>query len=186
MVGDGNKKNKMFYMIILVLTLITMTISATIAYFAFVDSQKKDETHLYTGTLEINYIDGVYIQNPDLFPLSQVTYNTKDKVYRNNFSVKSTGSLDQKLTIDLNITKNEFPLYELKYVIYNENGDELSSGYVPKTGKVTLANNLFLASNDLAKYILILWLDDKNYNQNVSMGKSVSGNIYVTATQIKY
>ena len=132
------------------------------------------------------YIDGVYIKNPTLYPLKSVDYNTYKDVYRNTFGVKSSGTLDQNIQIDLNISKNEFSNNSLKYIVYNERGYEMASGYVPKTGKVTLANNMYLASNDTARYTLIIWLDNTNYNQNFEMGSTITGSITVYATQIKY
>ena len=44
-------------MIVLLLTLITMIIGATLAYLNLVGSQKEEGTVLYTGTVKINYID---------------------------------------------------------------------------------------------------------------------------------
>lgn len=186
MMESSQEKKKMFYMIVLILTLITMIIGATLAYFSLVASQKKEGTVLYTGTLEINYIDGVYIKNPTLYPLKNVNYNTYKDVYRNNFAVKSSGTLDQNIQIDLNITKNEFASDALKYIVYNERGYEMASGYVPQSGKVTIANDMYLASNDTARYTLIIWLDNTNYNQNFEMGNTITGSITVYATQIKY
>ena len=183
---DSEKKKRIIYLIILILTLITMIISTTIAYFSYIDSQKQDSTKLYSGTLKISYVDGIYIENPALYPLSNVTYNTKDKVYRNTFTISSYGTLDQKLKITLIINKNEFAPNELKYSIYNETGKEISTGYVQKEGKLAIADDLYLESNDSTNYTLIIWLDDKNYLQNESMGKNVSGSIEVNATQIKY
>ena len=96
-----------------------MLIGATLAYLKLVSSQKPEGTVLYTGTLEINYIDGIYIKDPILYPLNNVDYNTYDKVYRNNFAIRSSGTLDQNIKVDLIITKNEFPANALGYVIYN-------------------------------------------------------------------
>lgn len=186
MIDEKQEKKKNFYIIVLILTLITMIIGATLAYYSFISSQKKEGTVVYTGTLEINYIDGVYIKNPTLYPLNNVNYNTYNDVYRNHFAVKSSGTLDQNIEINLNITKNEFSNNALKYIVYNEKGYEISSGYVPKNGSVNLTNNMFLASNDTAHYTLIIWLDNKDYNQNFEMGKIITGNISVYATQIKY
>lgn len=186
MVENSAEKKKVFYMIVLILTLVAMIIGATLAYFSLVSSQKEEGTILYTGTLEINYIDGVYIKNPTLYPLSNVNYYTYDNVYRNSFIVKSSGTLDQTLKIDLNISKNEFNEDALKYVIYNDKGYEMGQGYVPNSGSVNIANNMYLKSNDSARYTLIIWLDNTNYNQNFEMGNTVTGSISINATQIKY
>lgn len=186
MIESSKEKKRIFYMVVLVLTLICMLISATIAYFQFISSQKKDATVLYTGTLEVNYIDGVYIKNPILFPIKNVTYNTYNDVYRNNFSVKSSGTLDQNIKIDLIVTKNEFETNALKYILYNDKGYELTTGYVPQSGSVTLIDNTYLGSNEIATYTLIIWLDDKEYNQNFEMEKIITGRIKIDAVQVKY
>ena len=186
MIESSNEKKKLFYMIILILTLITMIIGATLAYFSLIGSQKKDSTTLYTGTLQITYIDGTYIKNPDLYPLNNVTYDTYDKVYRNTFSVASSGTLDQTISIDLEVTTNEFSENALKYAVFNSSGTELDRGYVPKSGKVTLTNNIFLSYNGTATYTLIIWWDNSKYNQASEMGHIISGKINVYSKQMKY
>ncbi|MBQ8219523.1 MAG: hypothetical protein IJZ79_07210 [Bacilli bacterium] len=186
MMEVSQQKKKIFYVIVLILTLICLLVSATIAYFHLVASQKENGTVLYTGTLDINYIDGVYIKDPLLYPMKTVNYNTYNDVYRNTFSVESKGTLDQNIKIDLIVARNDFEVNALKYVIFNENGNELSTGFVPKNGKVTLTENMYLASNDIAKYTLIIWLDDTDYNQNFETESIINGSISVHAVQVKY
>ena len=64
MIESSQEKKKIFYLVVLVLTLITMILGAVFGIYSLIASQKKDDTKLYTGTLQINYIDGVYIANP--------------------------------------------------------------------------------------------------------------------------
>ena len=185
MLESSAEKKRLFYMIVLVLTLIVMIIGATFAYLKLVSSQKEDGTVLYTGTVQVNYIDGTYVDNPVLYPLRSVNYDTYDNVYRNTFAVTSTGTLDQTLVIDLNIDQSDFNENELKYVLYSNNGNELAQGNVPKSGIVNLTRNIFLEHGKTARYTLIVWLSD---NSNVSYGseeKTFSGKIDVTAIQIK-
>ena len=59
MMESSESKKSIFYMVVLILTLITMIIGATLAYFKLLSSQKEEGTKLYTGKLEINYIDGL-------------------------------------------------------------------------------------------------------------------------------
>lgn len=186
MIENSNEKKKLFYMIVLLLTLITMIIGATLAYLNLVGSQKEEGTILYTGTVKINYIDGKYIDNPELLPMSNVDYNTKNNVYRNNFAITSTGTLDQTISIDMEITKNEFNEKSLKYIVYSENGNQLSTGYVPKTGIINLANNMFLGHGETAHYTIIIWWLNTNYDQNNEMGSVISGKINASAKQVKY
>ena len=186
MVESSQEKKKIFYMVVLILTLIIMLIGASLAYLKLVSSQKPEGTVLYTGTLEINYIDGIYIKDPILYPLNNVDYNTYNNVYRNNFAIRSSGTLDQNIKVDLIVTKNEFPANALGYVIYNNKGNEISRGNVPNSGKVTMIDNTYLASKDTANYTLIIWLKNTGYNQNDIMGNIISGRIDVNAVQIKY
>lgn len=185
MIESSDSKKKIFYTIVLILTLIAMIISSSIAYFSIVSSQKDEETKLYTGKLEINYIDGVYIKNPELWPIKKPNYNTTKDVYRNTFTVASSGTLDQTISVDLIVTKNEFASGAIKYSIYNEKGKELSTGSVPKEGKVNLTNNLFLAHDGTVKYTLLVWLDNTNYNQNFEMGNTITGKISILSKQLK-
>ena len=186
MIDSKPERKKIFYLVILIFTLIAMIISMALAYRLFVDSQKEDSTVLYTGTLMINYIDGVYIKDPVLYPLSKVNYNSVDSVYRNSFKVTSTGTLDQTIDISLMVTKNDFYDNELKYVLYNNKGTKLSTGYVPKEGKVKLIKDTFLAHNSETTYTLIIWWNDENYQLKTEMGSVISGRIEVDAKQVRY
>ena len=186
MMESSESKKSLFYMIVLILTLITMIIGATLAYFSLVASQKKEGTVLYTGKLEINYIDGVYIRNPILYPINNPKYNTYDNVYRNSFTVTSSGTLDQVISVELEVANNEFSEDAIKYIIFNENGQEITRGDVPKTGKVTVASDMYLEPTGKVTYTLIIWLNNTNYNQNHEMGKTITGKINIHSKQIKY
>ena len=74
MIENSNEKKRLFYMIVLLLTLVTMIIGASLAYLKLVSSQKEEGTVLYTGTVKINYIDGKYIDDPVLIMIPKITY----------------------------------------------------------------------------------------------------------------
>ena len=186
MMESSESKKSIFYMIVLILTLITMIIGATLAYFKLLDSQKEEGTVLYTGKLEINYIDGVYVRNPVLVPKKNPGYNTYDGIYRNTFSVASSGTLEQVITLELEVSKNEFRENAIKYAIFNENGERITTGSVPTEGKVTMTNNLYLEATGIAKYTLFIWLDDLGGNQNADMGKTISAKINIHSKQMRY
>ncbi len=186
MIESSNEKKRLFYMIVLILTLITMIIGATLAYLKLVGSQKEEGTVLYTGTVKINYIDGKYVDDSELLPLAGVDYNTTKNVYRNNFAIESTGTLAQTIAIDMEIKKNEFKENSLKYVIYSENKNQLATGYLPKSGTVNLASNIFLGHDETAHYTLIIWWVSTGANQNDEIGSTISGRITATAKQMKY
>lgn len=183
---ESDSKKRLFYIIVLVLTFIAMIISATIAYFSLVSSQKDEDTKLYTGKLEINYIDGTYIKNPTLWPMSKKpNYDTYNNVYRNTFKIVSSGTLEQTITVDMIVTTNTFDEDDIKYCVFNNKGKEMACGDVPLTGKVNLADNLYLSPDGTAEYTLILWLDNKDYNQNSDFGKVIAGKLSVLSKQLK-
>lgn len=186
MMESSESKKSLFYMIVLVLTLVIMIIGATMAYFSLLASQEEEGTVLYTGKLEINYIDGVYIRNPELIPIKNPTYNTYKGVYRNTFSVASSGTLEQTITLELEVANNEFIENAMKFAIYNKNGQRISTGTVPKEGKVTLASDMYLEATGTAQYTLMVWLDNTNYNQNSEMGKTITGKINIHSKQLRY
>lgn len=186
MMESSEEKKKIFYAVVLILTLIIMIVSATLAYFSLVASQSKDETVLYTGKLEVNYIDGVHIKDPILIPKKNPSFYTTDGVYKNTFSVVSSGTLDQTIEVELELAKNEFTPGIMKYAIFNEKGQVLKTDALPKEGKVTLINNIFLESTGKATYTLMIWINSTEENQNSESGRTISGKINVHAKQLRY
>ena len=186
MMESSESKKSLFYMIVLILTLVTMIVGATLAYFSLVASQEEEGTVLYTGKLEINYIDGIFIENPELLPIKNPDFNTYENVYRNRFSVASSGTLEQTIDLELEVGTNQFREDAIKYAIYNDKGQRLKTGNVPKQGKVQLANDMYLEATGIATYTLMIWLDNTGYNQNFEMGNSITGKINITSKQIRY
>ena len=185
MVNGNTKKKELFYTIVLILTLVAMIVGATFAYFKLVGSQKEEGTVLYTGTLKINYINGTEIENPELLPLESVNYNTHDNVYRNNFAIESIGTLDQTISVDLEVTRNDFTENTLKYTLYSSQGKELASGNVPKSGSVNLANNVYLNQGEKATYTLIIWWKTTENDQTFEVSNVITGKINAEAKQIR-
>lgn len=186
MMESSEEKKKIFYAIVLILTLITMIVGATLAYFSLVASQNKDETVLYTGKLEINYIDGVHIRNPILTPKENPSFYTTEGVYKNTFIVTSSGTLDQTIDVELELSRNEFSPNVMRYAIFNEKGQTLTTGILPKEGKITLLSNIFLEATGKATYTLMIWINSTGENQNKELGKAISGKINVHAKQVRY
>lgn len=185
MMESSEEKKKIFYMIVLILTLITMIVGATLAYFSLIASQKEEGTVLYTGKLEINYIDGVYIKNPELMPMKNPGYDTTKGVYKNSFSIASSGTLEQTISVELQVSRNEFTENSIKYAIYNDKGNRLTTGNVPKTGKITVASDMYLEPIGTAKYTLLIWLDNTGYNQNQEMGRTLTAKINIHSVQLR-
>ena len=186
MTEDINKRKKIFYLVVLFLTLVTMIIGATLAYYNLVSSQKKEGTSLYTGYLKIEYVDGTYIKNPTLYPVKNVYYETYQNVYRNTFSIVSSGTLNQTLVINMDVTTNEFSPNALKYAVYTNMGNEIKRGNVPQSGEFTLVDNIYLTYNGKATYTLIIWLEDNGKNQIAEASHLITGKIVAYSKQTKY
>lgn len=185
MYENSNDKKNFFYVVILILTLITMIVGITFALYSLMASQKKDGTVLYTGKLELNFIDGIYIDNPTLFPRSTPSVNDYDNVYRNNFVITSTGTLDQRISISVEMLENTFTNGNIKYALYNANNVLMNTGTLPSSGVINMADNLFLGYNESARYLLLVWFDENNQNQNDDMGKVIKAKINVESIQIR-
>lgn len=184
--NNSRSKTDIFYVIVLVLTLIVMIVGVTFTYFSLIASDKEDSTNIKTGTLAINYIDGDDIDTYALMPISEPDLNTKYSVYKKKFSVKSTGSLDQTLDIYMFVTDNDFNDNILGYSLYDSSGKKLSKGNVPKSGKILLDSGIYLKSNERKEFTVLIWLNDNGKNQDYEMGNSFKGGFDITASQIKY
>ena len=189
-IGDDmnirGSKRDLFYLILLVLTLVTMIIGITFTYLALVSSEKKDSTRIQTGMLAINYVDGKNINAYLLMPINEPTLETKYSVYKKNFSVASSGTLDQTLDIFINVTKNEFKNNALKYAIYDANNEKIGIGSIPASGNIVIASDLYLKSGATNNYTVLIWLQDNNLNQDYEQGNSFIGGFEIIANQIKY
>lgn len=191
-VGDNmdssrSKKNDIFYLILLVFTLITMIIGITFTSFMLFTTEKEDNTRVETGSIAINYIDGKDINTYALLPISEPNLNTKYSTYKKNFAITSSGStIDQNFDIYIDVANNEFSNNALGFILYDANGNIVSRGTIPSSGRVLVASSISLKSNETLNYTLLIWLQDNNDNQDYEQGKSFTGGFYIDAQQIKY
>ena len=180
--NTANKKD-IFYIIVLILTFITVIVGATFALYTFIFSQEEGTSAVYTGTLQIDYLSGQIISFNLLYPTEKPTLETEKNVYKNNFKVTNIGSLDSIITIAIDINQNEFSDETLKYSLYNSQGEEVAEGYIEGTTSAPLASNIILENNTSADYTLLIWLAENGENQNNEMKKTLTGLIRVDATQ---
>ena len=61
----SKSKNDIFYLIVLILTIITLMVGITFTYFSLVAKEKDDSTKVKTGSIAINYIGAVYYRHRD-------------------------------------------------------------------------------------------------------------------------
>lgn len=193
-------KKDFFYIIVLILTFITVIVGATFALYSLIFSQEEGTSAVYTGTFTIKYLSGDKINFHLLSPTEKPTIDTVENVYKNSFGVTNTGSLDGEITqIVIEINKNEFEEERIKpetknknlilsYSLYNKYKEEISDGYIggnenKVVSEVTIASNLKLKSNETEEYTLLIWLEDDGESQNEYMKKSFIGRIRVDASQ---
>lgn len=179
-------KNDIFYLILFILTIITMVVGITFTYFSLLASDKEDSTRVQTGSISINYIDGEQINTYALIPINEPTLNSKYSVYKKRFAVKSDGSLDQTLDIYINVTDNKFANNALGYALYNSENRKIATGRIPTSGKVNLISNEYLKNNTTNNYTVLIWLQEDGTDQNYEMGNTFVGGFDIDAQQIKY
>lgn len=184
----SKSKNDIFYFILLILTMITMIIGVTFTYYGLIAKEDDDSTIIQTGTLSINYIDGMTIDTYALLPTEEPDLNSGSAVYKKKFSVKSTGTLDQTLDLYIRVKENAFTDGALRYAIYDSTNTKLGMGNLPveKEAKTLMASDVYLKSNDTKEFTVLIWLQENNQNQDHEAGKTFVGGFEITATQIKY
>ena len=185
--NNSKSRTDLFYFIVLILTLVIMIVGVTFTYFSLIASDDEDSTKIKTGTLAINYIDGITIDTYALMPINEPNLNTKYSVYKKSFSVKSTGTLDQTLNISMLVTDNEFDDNALSYALYDDStGYKISKNSIPKTGDILIGSNIYLKSNEKKTFTVLIWLQENNTNQDYEMGNTFKGGFDINASQIKY
>ena len=189
MESKSRNKNELFYYILLILTLITMSIGITFTYFGLVAKEEEDSTRIQTGTLAISYIDGMEIDTTVLFPRSEPNLNSTSSVTKKNFTIKSTGTLDQTLDIYIKVTENTFANNSLRFAVYDaDNESKLSTGYISNVigSKIMMARGVPLESNKSKTFTVLIWLQENNQNQDYEQGKTFAGGFDITANQVLY
>lgn len=181
-VDNKKRNNGIWYMILSLLTLLVAVLGASIAYKIF-DGSKDNDVIIEAGTLSIRYIDGRVVNNPALFPrLKPVSIDDITDTYRKEFTVRSTGSLSQILTIYFDVSKNEFSDNNLAYILY-EDGILINSGYINGVGKINLASGMYLESSKEKKYTLLVYFLENGDIQDSEKDKNITGGFIIDAMQ---
>lgn len=193
--NTANKKD-IFYIIVLILTFITVIVGATFAIYSFVFEQQKGVSAVYTGTLNIEYLSGEIISVGRLYPREKPSLDEKHNIYVNNFKVTNTGTLDSEIEVFIDIRENTFKFKDiLEYSLYDEEGNEISSGYIDGKEQIKIASNIELKGYEIneegikeyttGSYTLLIWLNDNGKEQNDDMNKILTGQIRVEANMTK-
>ena len=177
-------KKEKYLLIFYFFMVLIITTGITYSYFLVADSAEKDSTKVYAGRLDVNYIQGNEVSTDILDPIEEPGFNTTKNVYRNRFGVSSDGTLEQTVSINFNILKNEFSNDMIRYAIYNSNGTRLSTGYLNQ-GFTTMIDNLYFKPVETREFVLIIWLESKPYEQ-FEQGNKLSGTIVIESRQYGY
>lgn len=188
---NNKKENRggFWYAILAVLTLIVAIIGATYAYLLVSGNNKNNDVIVKAGTLSVKYADGKVVNNPALIPRFKPKHiNDTEDAYKKEFIVKSTGSLDQYITIFFDVSNNEFSDNTLKYVVYEEyeeyeENKEVKSGYINGSGNIEIITNSFLKSGNSLRYTMIIWIEENNQLQDSEKNKNISGSFIIDAIQ---
>ena len=180
--SHANRKD-IFYIIILILTFITVIVGAAFALYTFIFSQEEGANAVYTGTLSIEYLSGKIIDSYNLYPSEDPNLAEEKNIYKNNFRVTNTGSLDCKLEVGVEFYLNEFSNETLMYILYNSAQEEVASGYLEGKKTAILASNITLESNTTEDFNLVIWIKENGEDQNAEMKKRLNGTIRVDASQ---
>lgn len=177
----ANKKD-FFYIIVLILTFVTVIIGATFAIYSLIFSHKEGSSAVYTGTLSIEYLSGDIIKFNFLKPMEVLSLEDNKNVYKNQFKVTNTGTLDSLLSVILEIKVNEFSDETLMYSLYDDTG-LIMEDFLEGTNEITLAKNVILENDTVKNFTLVVWLKENGENQNEEMRKNLVGQIRVDASQ---
>lgn len=179
-----SRKEK-FLIVFYLFMILFLGVGISLSFFLLADSAPKDSTKVYAGTIEINYIQGSRIYTEKLEPIPEPDFNTTEKIYRNEFVVKTTGTLEQSVQIGFDISKNQFSTDSLRYAFYTEAGEKISTGYLNE-GHVIFADNLYFEANESRKYVFIIWLEEKPYDQSHDQGCLLTGKMNINSKQFGY
>lgn len=160
-------------------------IGITFSYFLLADSADKDSTRVYAGTLDISYIQGNQVTTEKLQPISEPEFDTYEDIYRNRFTVSTNGTLEQVVQIGFNISENQFSRDMLRYAFYTGEGEKISTGYLNE-GFEIFVDNVYFAENESREYVLIIWLEEKPFDQTEEQGCKLFGKIHVNSKQYGY
>ena len=170
-------------MVVLVLTFITFVVGMTFAAYTWIFKQKEGTSSVYTGTLKVTYYSGNVIDVNLLWPIEKPSIDDTDKIYRNDFEVSNTGTLDAIMRVEIVPEQNEFANDILNYVLYDSEKNEISTGVINGINNIDIVSNVVLESEKTEKYTLIIWLQESNENQNSEMKKNFLASISVDADQ---
>lgn len=178
-----SRKEK-FLLFFYLFMIIILGIGISFSFFLLADSAPKDSTKVYAGRIDVKYTQGEDVIAETLYPIPEPDLNTTESIYRTNFTVATDGTLEQTVQIGFNITKNIFSKDMIRYALYNDTGTKLSTGYLNE-GFVVLHDNIYFKAVEEKEFILIIWLEEKPYEQH-EQGSKLNGHFIINSKQYGY
>ena len=175
-------KKDFFYIVVLILTFITVVLGGTFAINSLVYSHEEGSSAVYTGSLSIEYLSGDIINCNLLKPMEFVNLEDNTNIYSNDFRVTNTGSLDSLLKVYLEVNVNEFSDNTLMYSLYDDDG-LIIEDFLSRKKEIILSEGVLLESDNTKNFKLIIWLKENGEDQNKEMRKNLIGQIRVVADQ---
>ena len=194
---EERKNNKIYYGSIIIAIIIILSMGVSYAWFT--SEIVKNPNLVNTGTLQIKYDQGNYIDASNIKPATEAqvleSYKNGSCIYKqdreqgitnehicayNTFTITNTGTLYAKTDISI---KNIINTYSsnIKYMLFENTPEELTINNLK--GVIILEKNILIPpkTNNSKTYTLLIWLDENA--DNYDFNKEYSGNIYAEAIE---
>lgn len=195
---EERKNNKIYYVSIIIAIIIILSMGVSYAWFT--SEIVKNPNLVTTGTLQIKYDQGNYIDASNIKPATEAqvleSYKNGSCIYKqdreqgitnehicayNTFTITNTGSINTNVFIDLIDVTNTYTSSYLRYKLLENEPQELV-GYV--LNQTRLASNVELQSLKSKTFTLLVWLDEKA--ENPDMEKEYRAKINVFGRETSY
>ena len=180
-------KNKVKYLIIIILILIAATSVVTYAYFsAKVVSNDINDVNVSSGKLNIK-IDDVSVNASEISPIYDDDYEMLS--YNKDFEIISDSSLNacSKVSLHINDISDTLKSDYFKYRLVSENIDVSGTFKDAKVGEdLTLLNNLYLEKGTTKYFDLYLWISyQDDIDQLDMLGTKIDASLVVSGVDAK-
>ena len=195
---EERKNNKIYYGSIIIAIIIILSIGVSYAWFT--SKIVKNSNLVTTGTLQIKYDQGNYIDASNIKPATEAqvleSYKNGSCIYKqdreqgitnehicayNTFTITNTGSINTNVFIDLIDVTNTYTSSYLRYKLLENEPQELV-GYV--LNQTRLASNVELQTSKSKTFTLLVWLDENA--KNPDMEKEYRAKINVFGRETSY
>ncbi len=180
-------KRNVYYLIIIVFVLISITSLVTYSYFtAQVESNDVNEVDVSSGNLNIK-IDDTSVNASEISPIYDADYEML--AYNKDFEVISDSSLNScaKLSLHINEMSEALKSEYFKYRLIGDGIDETGDFVNAKVGEdMTILNNLYLEKGTTKYFDLYLWISyQDDVDQLDLLGTKIDSYLVVSGVDSK-